>query len=668
MKRQLLSILIALLCDFSLFAQSTQRVVVYEYKEKGSLSPLPNVEVVVNNAGSTVSDKQGYCTLNFRTLKPGDKVSIRRIEKPGFEIFNKEQFDSWFISRDPKDAFEIIMVNTKTLGNIRSKYEKAAYSVVGEEKVKREKQLEIDFQKGLVKEKEYNHKLQEIEEEYNKKLDDIDNYIEHFSRLDLSKVSAREKQIIDKLKKGDIDGAIADYESVGLVSLYRNASQSLSQLTNAQEQLNSAAKKSLERRNQLFGSVKNQFNLLVSIGGKENVTKARNEMREIVFADSTNYSALEYFANWSYRARYYDDSERAYSALKKSTDSIFYYKGVSGLASTYASRGLYERSYFEDQVEALEYFTRIAKEREDTTLFLEERTRCLSRILSFCSTAHFEKEGNNYIERAITLASRWNILNPGEASLRRLFDIYCYSSRIYSRLPKETYESLHLSCLEQAVKIASELYWQDQSKFGAVLAYAYSMKGNYYNYSITNIDIKKAGAEYSRAEQLYEDMYSRNPETYISYLITCYHNHGRLYRDNWNDSTYYDLSLKLMEKSRYYLDIQFKKSPTPRQKIQLGELYYSLALCHYKHGAYDKAKENLDKSNEIIAPQATKYPKTYNHIAARNNNLYSRYYLNSNHPDYTKAVEYLRLAVEQNPSSKEYKEQLDSALQKINEE
>lgn len=80
-----------------LYAQSTQSGIVLEYDGNNKKKPLANVEIVVNNAGSTVSDAHGKFNLNFRTLKPGDKITVRRVEKLGYEVFNTEAVSQFTI-------------------------------------------------------------------------------------------------------------------------------------------------------------------------------------------------------------------------------------------------------------------------------------------------------------------------------------------------------------------------------------------------------------------------------------------------------------------------------------------------------------------------------------------------------------------------------------------
>ena len=104
---------ISLLCTSVLtglysFAQTIQPGLTLEYNEKNTKTPLGGVEIVIRDAGSTVSDAKGNFTLTFNTLQPGDKVVYRQIQKSGFEIFNKQALEQWYISKDKKTYKKVL--------------------------------------------------------------------------------------------------------------------------------------------------------------------------------------------------------------------------------------------------------------------------------------------------------------------------------------------------------------------------------------------------------------------------------------------------------------------------------------------------------------------------------------------------------------------------------
>jgi len=106
-----------------LSAQCKQDVIVVLYQGDNNLKPISNVEVRVCNAGTVVTDKDGRCTLDFRKLKPGDKVEVRSIERPGYEVLNQAVLDNWYISNS-NELFKIVMCEKEFLDKLRNSFRK----------------------------------------------------------------------------------------------------------------------------------------------------------------------------------------------------------------------------------------------------------------------------------------------------------------------------------------------------------------------------------------------------------------------------------------------------------------------------------------------------------------------------------------------------------------
>lgn len=124
MKFRLSFFLLFIFCVFGISAQTIQNGVVQEYNEKAKKTSLAGVELNVRSANTTASDKDGKFSLEFLTLKPGEKVNVRRIEKAGYEIFNKEAVEQWNIN--PSTPFVIVMCRSDKFKAIRDKYERVA--------------------------------------------------------------------------------------------------------------------------------------------------------------------------------------------------------------------------------------------------------------------------------------------------------------------------------------------------------------------------------------------------------------------------------------------------------------------------------------------------------------------------------------------------------------
>lgn len=306
------------LAPLAAFCQTKQTGVIKEYKEKQQKTPLAGVEVNVRSAGSTVSDKSGNFTLNFNTSKPGERVTVRRIEKNGYEVFNKEALEQWNVN--PTTPFVIVMCRSDRFKKIRDNYERVT-SANYERQLKREEQKLAKLKaEGKIKEQEYRQELARVREEYEKQLDNLDAYVDRFSRIDLSELSATEQSIIDLVNQGKLDEAIAAYEKQNYVAQYKQQLADIQELSAARSQLAKVEKKKIEAKEALKASINRQVETLRLSGGRENFNHIGEILREVSDADTTDAAAAFAFAEFISNQGYYDLSDEYLDRIAKYGD------------------------------------------------------------------------------------------------------------------------------------------------------------------------------------------------------------------------------------------------------------------------------------------------------------------------------------------------------------
>ena len=281
----------------SLSAQVVQRGLMLEYNEELAKSPLGGVEVVVRGAPSSVSDASGGFELEFLTQSDGERVSVTRIEKPGYEIFNKEALEQWNIN--PEEPFRIVMCESGRFKRIRDNYSRVSSESYARQQASEESRLRELLEDGALKEEEYRKELYELKVEYQTKLDDLESYVDRFARIDLSELDEAEREIIRLVQAGDMEGAIARYEAQDLVGKYRAETEDIREIETARESLDEAEQAKREGRDSLFAAVRRQFETYVLAGGEENYEKAGNLLREVALADTTNLEAVLEFAEFA---------------------------------------------------------------------------------------------------------------------------------------------------------------------------------------------------------------------------------------------------------------------------------------------------------------------------------------------------------------------------------
>lgn len=216
-------------------AQSTQTVQIVEYNGKAQKTPMQGVGLAVANAGAAMSDAEGMLTLNFRTLKAGDPVQIRRIEKAGYEVFNLEAVNQWTVS--PKMTFQLVICQSDKVRQLCDTYSQAASESYGRQLQQEKARLEADRKAGKLKEEEYKAELQKTEDFFAQQLENLDLYVEKFAHFDLSELNEQEQAIIELVQKGEMDEAIARYEQMDLLSKYQTQSQEIQSIRTTQDSL-----------------------------------------------------------------------------------------------------------------------------------------------------------------------------------------------------------------------------------------------------------------------------------------------------------------------------------------------------------------------------------------------------------------------------------------------
>lgn len=342
-KEVFLNLTLLLLPVFAL-AQAVQPCVVRQYNQKDAKTPLAGVQVEVRGAGTEVSDAQGALTLNFTTLKPGDRVTTRSINKEGYEVFNKSAMEQWTVSRD-KSPFQIVLVRSEFMAKLknslrqsstesyRNKYEQAA-------RLLREAQ-----ETGRLKEEEYHRQIEELEDGYDNALRDLDNYIDRFARIDLSEVNAEEQRILEMVQQGDIDGAVKAYEELDLSGRLLQARENNRKLEEAKARIEEEQARQREEIQKLRESLDREVATLKLAGGRENFERIARMLKTVALDDTTDLEAVWTYAVFAQEQHDYSDAVRFYRiCLPLCGDDYTQSNVLSNLAQTYADMGDYARA------------------------------------------------------------------------------------------------------------------------------------------------------------------------------------------------------------------------------------------------------------------------------------------------------------------------------------
>lgn len=289
-------------------AQSEQRIMVQEYQQTQAKTPMSQVSVTVTGAAGVITEADGTATLRFRQLRVGDPVKVRRVVKEGYEIFNQQALDAWTVA--PQQTFALVLCRSEHLRQLKERYMRVA-SQSYEQQYKRDlNRLEQLKKQQKMVQADYEAQAQQLENEYLDRLDQLDNYVDHFARIDLSELSSAQRELVTMVEEGRIDEAIARYEAADYLGQYNEQKRQLDEARSARQELTRIEADKRQARQQIQDAIERQVMTYQLAGGSENFAKIRRLLQGVADADTTNLSAVRRYALYASSQTLFDDAER----------------------------------------------------------------------------------------------------------------------------------------------------------------------------------------------------------------------------------------------------------------------------------------------------------------------------------------------------------------------
>lgn len=581
---------LVLLLPLHLFAQSQQQVVVREYREKSQKTPLKGVSLSVQNAGSVLSDAQGSMTLQFRTLKAGDQVQVRRVDMDGYEIFNRDAVDQWTIS--PQQAFNLVLCRSDLFKQMRDQYMRVSSASYERQYKQDQARLAALRKENKLQEEAYQQQLTELENNYYEQLENLENYVDKFARIDLSELSAQEQHLIELVQEGRVEEAIDLYESADYLSQYTTQVNELKEIDCAQAMLAQVEAEKLTARDKIQAAINRQVQTYQLAGGRENFNKIAALLKGVADADTTNLDALWAYGDHCLHQNKFDECEKYTNLyLRQCVDN----KKAQVLACLNLGR-MYGSKYVFDLAE--KYFlesVRLAKEYYEENpngLILFVDARCAlhtlyiyigqpEKLLSFTESLKNDLEKMNEEYQDV-----W---------LEKLSTFYAEQGFMYHyNNNNDLAESLFIKSYNLAqlnVDKSDASPKSIENKMNSILM----LNLFYYN---TEQWVKME--TYMLEEKKYrEESYQKNPDIEIRYLLGVYNNLSELY-----------YHLNNSEQSHLYLDKALFLLP------DYLELYDEVTVSYDEMNLYDVASQLYYKEgNRDLARQyATRCLDAYDKV------------------------------------------------------
>ncbi len=586
MKRYILTLAI-LATALTALAQATQPCVVKQYNQKQQKTPLAGVQVEVRGAQTATSAANGAVTLQFATLKPGDRVPFRSATKAGFELMNKTAVEQWNISRDQK-PFEIVLIQSAYFTQLKGKLKQSSVDSYHEKYEKARAELEKLQKEGKLKEQEYYDKLNELEDRYDSQLKNLDTYVDQFARIDLSELSEQEQQFIDLAHAGRLDEAAEAYNALNAAGKYITAVENVRKLNEDIAKLEDEKAQQQEAAKTFFAMLQRQVNTLKLAGGEENYKKAGELLKRAALADTTDIDVVWEYAVFSYNQHDFKDAER------------FFLIGLNGSKDDLATKAAFQNNLGALYDNLHEY----VKAEKFLLSALESKTKL------------FEQNPNAYRADLSVTQNGLGILYDNLHNYAKAEEYYLFS------LENITY-----------------LFNQDPDTYRDDMAKTINNLGVlYYN----THDYAKAEEYYLKALDFFTLLYNQAPDEYLDDLTSIQFNLGTMYKDTQNFTKSEEYFHKALE-SRNYL---FNKNPDA-YRSDLASIQYNLGLLNFFLNEYTKAEEYYHEALVNYNLLYSQYPDAYrNYLVLTLNDLGV---LSAQVRNYSEALESIDRAIELMP-------------------
>ena len=601
------AIVVAQVGIFTAEAQTQQVGYIKEYNGENQKTPLSGVEINIKNAGSTVSAQDGRFILEFRTMRPGQRVSVTSIVKEGYEILNLDALEQWNISVD--EPFVIVMVKSANFKNLCDRYYSNcsnSYRVQHERMLER---LEQERQQNRISEQAYEEERTRLVNEYEQRLQDLTSYIDRFARIDLENLSVVEKEIVAAIEEGRIDEAIQMYEDQRFLETY------IRQVEQRNEELN----KMNAEIAQTYEAIERQVLIYLLAGGEENFQKVYDLYEKILAADVTNTNAASDYASFLIQQ---GDIERSVEVsllvLQSNPDVDTYSDACHNLASAYI--------LLRDADEALEYaMAGLAVCSEDEAMYyvhlqnmgeiyvikgeFDKAIEVLTPIL--------DAEYAHPIARS-SAANSLGYMYVVRGMWREAIDVFNIQAALYTSIAKDSAVMIDKIESQHSLMVAY-----------SGLARAYTEIG----------DFDAALKSYDFAIELCDMLYTYNPEKYNTSLFEIHLNMGYMYNALGDNVK----ALEYMEEAYEYVQKLYKQSPGMH-----GMSYYqtlnNLGYLAYMSKLYAKSEIYYDRALSFISElyERSPLPDVKLEYARININFMSLY---NDQAKYTKSLEKAEMAV-----------------------
>ncbi len=183
-------------------------------EQNSNNKPLAGVQIKALGSAPEQSDQAGLFRLLFNTKKPGDRIVVSEISKPGYEIVNKDVVNNWVILNDPNARTRIVLCPAGQVAQNTLKYYDISLTGLTEGYKRKNEELQEKLKKSEIDAKSYSEQAKTLAEQYENQQKKLEELAEKFARENFDECSEVHRRAFESFTLGKIEEAIVILESV----------------------------------------------------------------------------------------------------------------------------------------------------------------------------------------------------------------------------------------------------------------------------------------------------------------------------------------------------------------------------------------------------------------------------------------------------------------------
>ncbi|WP_300698218.1 tetratricopeptide repeat protein [Bacteroides sp.] len=279
MKNVLLFLFISLFTLYS-HGQATQKGKVTLFNS--GKQPLSGTEILVIGAPASDTDANGNFVLTLPKASPGQALVVTSIYKKGYELVNDQMLYSWIISE--KRPMNIVMAPVGTINESKEKFYDVGLKQANMRLNQQQEKLNSLYRAGKMTLEQREEKLTSLKMEIASQKKAFEQCADYFARINPDEITKLEKQVLNYVKRGNIEQAITIYRQSQL-------------LEQAIKQLNISIKES-ETVENYISILYRYANICMLAGDEKNRKKAEDIYKKIAEDNPDNYTYVNAYASF----------------------------------------------------------------------------------------------------------------------------------------------------------------------------------------------------------------------------------------------------------------------------------------------------------------------------------------------------------------------------------